>query len=323
MPTKIKLTKTAVEAIVPPATGERVVWDRELSRFRRARGPHRAAHVFRLCRTTGGRQVKLKVGVHGAVTADGARDLASVELGKLMAGQDPSEERRQAREAERARRVAPTMRGLADEYMSAHAELHKRPTSIKNDRAMLEKIILPPLGEKRVAHVSHKDIETLHGELRETPYVANRVVALLSKIFGLAIKWQMRADNPARGVTRFQEQKRERFLRQDEIARLTDVLATHPNRAHANAVRLLLLTGARRGEVLSATWDANQLRHRHLDETVIAYQAEAHARCAAGAAGIAAFRRHKGRGGGDVGQSSAPGQGGRPDRQTVAVHFSR
>ena len=253
-PTKIKLTKTSVEAIQPPATGERVVWDNQLTGFgvRVACTGRRTYFVYG--RTVGSRQVRIKIGVHGAVTADMARELASIEIGKLMAGQDPSEERRQKREAERARRIAPTMRGLADEYMRAHAELHKRPASIKNDRQMLDVIVLPRLGAKRVSHVTHKDIETLHRDLRETPYRANRVVALLSTVFALAVKWGMRIDNPTKGITRFQEQKRQRYLRGDEIARLTDVLATHPNRAHANAVRLLLLTGARRGEVLSATW---------------------------------------------------------------------
>jgi integrase len=81
------------------------------------------------------------------------------------------------------------------------------------------------------------------------------MLALLSSAFNLAVRWGWRADNPAKGIERFHEDRRERFLSGEELNRLVDALNDHPNRRSANAVRLLLLTGARRGEVLGATWD--------------------------------------------------------------------
>jgi integrase len=90
---------------------------------------------------------------------------------------------------------------------------------------------------------------------KDAPYAANRAAAVVSKMMNLAIKWEYRADNPCRGIERAQEHKRERFLSGSEIARLSEALAAHSERSSANAVRLLLLTGARRGEVLSATWN--------------------------------------------------------------------
>ena len=97
------------------------------------------------------------------------------------------------------------------------------------------------------------DIDRLHRKITKAglPHRANRVVAVLSKMFSLAIRWAMRTDNPAKGIERNIEIKRKRYLCGDELARLTQALAAHPDKQAANIVRLLLLTGARRGEVLA------------------------------------------------------------------------
>jgi integrase len=84
---------------------------------------------------------------------------------------------------------------------------------------------------------------------------ANRTVAVLSKMFTLAIRWGMRTDNPTKGVERNPEQSRHRYMTGDELRRLTAALAAHPSRQAADAIRLLLLTGARTQEVLKASWD--------------------------------------------------------------------
>jgi integrase len=79
----------------------------------------------------------------------------------------------------------------------------------------------------------------------------------LSKIFSLALtRWHYRTDgsNPCKGIERYQEERRERYLTPDELQRLLRALTEHTNKQSANIVRLLLMTGARRGEVLSATW---------------------------------------------------------------------
>jgi integrase len=74
-------------------------------------------------------------------------------------------------------------------------------------------------------------------------------------MFSLAVKWELRIDNPVKGIERAPEEKRERFLSPAEIVRLAEALAAHPEKTSANAIRLLLLTGARKSEVLTATWD--------------------------------------------------------------------
>jgi integrase len=107
----------------------------------------------------------------------------------------------------------------------------------------------------RVQDARFTDIDKLHREIsKRAPIRANRVVALLSKMFALSIRWEWRADNPARGIERNPENKRERYLSGEEMARLTLALADHRDQQAANIVRVLLLTGARRGEVFNMRW---------------------------------------------------------------------
>src|SRR3954454_1065267 len=168
-------------------------------------------------------------------------------LAEALNGRDPVR-------AERAARAAPNVAALAEQYLAQHAVPKKRPRSVRNDRALLERVVLPHLGSKKVAAVNARDIHTLHVAMRDTPYQANRLLALLSKMFALAIHWGMRGDNPVKGVERFHEERRERWLSDAELKQLLGVLAAHPNRRAANAVCLQLLTGARIGEVLAAHW---------------------------------------------------------------------
>ena len=195
----------------------------------------------------------MTLGRHGPLlTFDQAKKRARAILADALRGQDPAAERQ-------AERKAPAVKELAQDYLETHALPKKRPASIRNDRAMLATIILPRLGSKKVDAVGRRDIEALHLSLRQTPYRANRVLALLSKMFSLAVSWEWRANNPVKGVARYREDKRDRWLSDIEITELLAQVDRHPNRKVAEAIRLQLLTGARIGEVLSAHRDAFDL----------------------------------------------------------------
>ena len=131
----------------------------------------------------------------------------------------------------------------------------KRPLTQRGYRQQIATDILPELRRVKVAAIGYADIDKLHRDLsKRAPIHANRVLALLSKMLSLAIRWGWRTDNPCRGIERNQEKKRRRYLTGEELLRLTAALALHRDQQAANIVRLLLLTGARRGEVLAAEW---------------------------------------------------------------------
>jgi integrase len=180
-------------------------------------------------------------------------------------GRDPLAERKAA--ATRGCTVAQ----LAERYMTEHAEVKKKPASAKTDRQMLRDYVQPKLGHLAVADVSRQDVAALHHGLHEKPYLANRVLALVSKMLNLAERWGLRPDgsNPCRHVEKFKEYKRERYLTSEELSRLTQAIAEAEaegtESVHAlAALRLLILTGCRLREILRLRWEHVDFEHGRL-----------------------------------------------------------
>lgn len=257
-----KLTKRTVDAARAEA-GERFLWDPELPGFGlRVRPSGRRYYVVQY--RAKGRTRRLTLGPHGALTPDQARRNAAKLLAEARTGGDPAVEIRSATKSI-------TVAELARRYLAQHAEPKKKPTSLRNDRLNLRLHVLPELGMLPLAAVTRQDVATLHHGLRETPTAANRVLALLSKMFNLAERWGLRADgtNPCRHVERFPEWRRERFLSDEELARLGRVLREVEEAGAASeeavaAIRLLLLTGCRVSEILGLRWEDVDVERRCL-----------------------------------------------------------
>jgi integrase len=128
-------------------------------------------------------------------------------------------------------------------------------SSIQSDRSLISKHILPMIGRRKVAEITHADVEQLHRQVTATaPIAANRAVALLSKAMSLAIRWGWRTDNPCHGIERNQEERREPYLTPAELGRLCGALNRRQGKLEAACIAFLMLTGARRGEALTARW---------------------------------------------------------------------
>lgn len=241
-----ELTDKSVKAVPKPATGNQVTYDNEVKGFG-VRVTAAGARAFVVNYRASGRERRITIGNFPDWKVAQARDEAKSIKRQVDSGKDPMADRH-------ADRAAPTIEELAVRFEADHLS-KRRPTTVREYRSILQRHILPKLGKIRVADLRHSDIERLHREIAVgAPYQANRAVAVLSKMLNLAIKWELRSDNPARGIERQPEQKRERFLTPAEIAKLGGALTSHTERTSCNAIRLLLLTGARRGEMLSATW---------------------------------------------------------------------
>jgi integrase len=244
-----KLTDTIVRTLAVPEKSNRIEYDSEVKGFG-ARITAGGVRSFILnYRTRGGRERRYTIGQFPAWQTTAARKEAA-ELKKLVdRGGDPLADIE-------AEREAPTVADLCKRYETDHLP-KKRERSGSDDLKMIAAHVLPALKHKKVSEVTFSDIDALHRKITAngTPYRANRVMALLSKMFGLAIRWEWRPDNPAKGIERNQEVKRHRYLSGDELERLLAALAAHDDHQAASIIRLKLLTGARSGEVRAAKWD--------------------------------------------------------------------
>jgi integrase len=243
---KIHITEKAVKALRPPVSRYVIFYDRAIRGFG-ACVTASGAVSFILNYSIGGRERRYTIANYPEKSVTWARDEALRLRGKIHDGIDPLEERQQ-------NYAEPTVADLARDYLERHARPHKRPGSIRNDEMLLANNVLPQLGHLRVSRVGRRDIEKLHSSLKATPYHANRSLSLLSKMFSLAQEWQWRADTPTKGIPRFHEDRRENWLSVEQLESLTRALADYADQTAADALRLLILTGAREGEVLSATW---------------------------------------------------------------------
>jgi len=248
MSTNQKLTKRFIESITPHETSELLLWDSELRGFGIRVFSSGRRTYFVQYRNQFGSTRRKKIGVHGNITADQAREEAKKLLGDVAKGADPSKDHQNEK-------TKPTFEKLAAEYLEFCIKENKRPKSLKEDRRMLNSILLKRFSFKKLDEITTHEIQQLHHELRDTLYVANRVRSLLHRMFNLAIQWKWMTINPVRGVSKYKEQKRTRWLDDEEVQRLFSVLATYHNQSVANIVRLLILTGARYTEVVSATWN--------------------------------------------------------------------
>jgi integrase len=293
-----KITKRKVDELKP---GDRDVflWDTELPGFGCKVTP-KDGRIYVLQYGQAGRDRRITIGRHGIdLTAEQARVEALRLRGLIASGETPT-----GKTTQRAEVI--TVAELGERYLDEYAIPHKKPSGIAQDRRNLQNHVVPLMGKLRISAVERADVARVMREVaagktakdektkpqgrrivRGGEIVANRVQALLSKMFALAEDWKLRPEgsNPCRGVKRYAEHKVERFLSADELARLGAALAseeagavpmppsegrlgcrrpTGTRAASIAALRLLLLTGCRVGEVLSLRWENVNLERRLL-----------------------------------------------------------
>ena len=193
----------------------------------------------------------MSLGRHGEVTAEQARKQAVVIIDRIKQGLEPV--------------PAPelTVAGLAERYLQGHVAVNCRASTLEAYRSLLTTSILPEFGELPITAVDRAQVAALHYKLRATPSRANAAVGVLSGLFKLAEAWGLApaGGNPCRAMRMYRAgKKHQRYLTPGEYRRLGRLMdegeadgSLRP--AAVAAIRLLMLTGCRRNEILTLQWD--------------------------------------------------------------------
>src|SRR5829696_7639661 len=198
-----KLTDGIVKALPAPPRGARITYDTDVKGFG-VRVTAAGARAFILnYRTRLGRERRYTIGTFPDWKSTAARAEAAELKKQIDRGGDPLGEIQAGRET-------PTVADLCDRFLAEY--LPRKPASTqKSYSQQIEAEIRPVLGRLKVAKVSFADVDGLHRTIsKRAPYRANRVLALLSRMFSISVRCEWRTDNPCKGVERNQEHKRRR-----------------------------------------------------------------------------------------------------------------
>ena len=270
MDMRAKITKRLVDSLTATeSTGDIQVWDTELLGFG-IRIRVKGAKTYFVKTRVNGKQIWVSIGRHGSPNGPTeARKKAHDILTDAQDGNDPAE-------TKKAERKAITVETLCALYLKEGCTTKKASTLV-SDRGRITRHIIPLLGSKRVKDVTRADIERFlqsvakgktaadektktHGRAIVTggKGTATRTVGLLGGIFTFAVDRGYRDDNPVHGVKRFKDKKCERFLSERELGKLGKALRKAEkegeNKAAIDAIRLLMLTGCRKSEILTLRW---------------------------------------------------------------------
>lgn len=274
---KPRLTTGLLRSIKAPTSGCIEYWDAKIHDLSlRVYASGRATWSIRYRPRSAKAYRRFTIGLYPAISLYDARQLAEQYRGRVSIGEDPQQDRKDIHSAI-------TIRELADQYLNEFARPKKKKSTYQLYKLYVEKHIIPQIGSLTVTKITPQVIDRLHRELgRERPATANRVLACVSGMFcfGLRAKVPHLSSNPAKGIEKFRETPRQRFLSKDELARLGAALTEaetvglpwpknampkkHGRRLEnrrsivcpyaVGAIKLLLLTGCRVGEILKLRW---------------------------------------------------------------------
>ncbi len=270
---KANLTKRTLDALKPAALDYQI-WDTKVRGLGVRVYPSGARGFVLQYRNAAGRTRKIALGRYGILTVDKAREKATKLLGEILDGRDPSQDKRENRHAK-------TVGELADLYLREGSveKPNKKLSSWETDRSNIERHIRPLLGTRIARGLTKTDVARFQSDVaagktakdektgprgraivRGGKGIASRVLAVLSAMMTFGEGRGIVAGNPAKGVEPYEGRKKERFLTDTEVEILGEALVemerdgSLPWVASA-AIKLLLLTGARRGEILALRWE--------------------------------------------------------------------
>lgn len=242
-----RITDKLIREMPAPKEGQKIERDNLVTGFgvRKTATGHTA---FIFSYTSRGRDRRMTIGQYPAWSVVAARQTAAKLRLRVDAGDDPLEEQQVAR-------AEYTLAQLWERYEKLVLP-RKAESTQKDERSLWMRLILPKLGRRRLSHIRPGDMDAFHLAISATtPVQANRCIASIRHAFNMAIRWELATFNPVTGIKKNSERPRQRYLDDLERARFVAALDAREDTPSVLALHFLLLTGARRGEVLKARWE--------------------------------------------------------------------
>jgi len=247
------LTPKVVDALICPDNKKKIdYFDTEVTGFLLETRVSGGKTYYVRYRTTRGTVRQAKIGNAKILRLIDARRQAQKYLAQVALGTDPAEQK------ETLRQVPTLSEFLMSRYLP-YIEGYKRKTL--SERSYIRNHILPQLGRKHLDLIKQSDIIALQHEMRIKGYsrgTCNRCLRLIKHALNMAVKWEIPliTRNVAQGVPAYEDPPtKERFLTQEETQRLFEAVILSDNKMLKYIVPMLILTGARKHEVLEARWE--------------------------------------------------------------------
>lgn len=251
MSAAVRLTERVIDALCPLAGAQYVRWDTDLKGFGVRVSPAGAKTFTLKYRLASGRVRWKTLGRVGELALDKARRFAKDDIGIVARGGDPLAVTDTARDAV-------TVATVAERFLEDYVIPRRKPSTLRLYRLAIDAHITPRLGAIPIGDVCHEDAVKLHDRLRATPILANRVLAVLSKLLAWSMtkaRYRPAGANPCHGIEKYEERRRKVYLDEAQYRRLGRVLRTTTiGLMPRTAIELLLLTGARPEEIASLQW---------------------------------------------------------------------
>ena len=248
----MKLTNKKVDQLTVEIKSY-IAWDSEVKGFGvRVNLNNKKTFIVKY-RVGSGRAAKVRkpvIGTYGVMKVEEARIIARKLIIEAFEGNDPKE----------IDKTNITIKEFCNIYLQQHAEIKKKQSSVIEDKRMMKLHILPSFGNICIKDINSVMITKHHQSMYKTPHGANRLLSLISKMMNLAEKWNYRQlySNPCRHIDRYKEKGREVYLTMDQIEKIGLVIKDLEKTESLyilSAIKILLFTGRRTGEILTLKWD--------------------------------------------------------------------
>lgn len=242
----INFTKSLISSLPTPKTG------RDYYKDSKEKGlalyvTNNEAKSFYLRKRINGKDEKIIIGSFPEISIENARKLALKIKSEVAQGKNPMEQKQ-------ALKQEITFKELFQEYMERYSRREKK--SWKYDDREVNRF-LSHWFNRKISTISKHEVQLLHEKTRDNNglYQANRLLERIRAIYNKAIEWGWKGENPTKGIKKFKEKSRDRFIQPDELPKFFKALEEEHNHTARDYIYISLYTGARKSNVLAMKWE--------------------------------------------------------------------